>query len=221
MRSHRHTIIRTIKLMMKTQKTKLLSLLLLGFLLSSLSGCGPTLVASGAATEKVTSDPRSLSAMYEDQSIRHQIGLKLKDDPAFVSSHIIAASYKHTVLLAGQTPTASLREKAEKMTRTVPNVERIFNEITISGSTSPLTRSSDTWITTKLKTELLATQGLKTTRMKIVTENGTIYLMGVVTHKQADLAVDVARRIAGAQRVVKLFEYTKTENHFDDGGSKG
>jgi osmotically-inducible protein OsmY len=94
------------------------------------------------------------------------------------------------------------------LAHSVADVKRIYNEITIQGPTSSLTRTSDAWITTKIKSQMLATDDLQSGTIKVLTENGAVYLMGVVTHDQADMSVDIARQVSGVQKVVKIFQYT-------------
>src|SRR5207248_1056084 len=100
---------------------------------------------------------------------------------------------------------ASIRQEAEDIVRSVPEIKRIYNQITIKGPASSLTQASDSWITAKIKTEMLATKGLQSGTIKVVTENGTVYLMGTVNRDQADVAVDIARQVQGVQRVKEIF----------------
>jgi osmotically-inducible protein OsmY len=111
------------------------------------------------------------------------------------------------VLLAGQAPTEELRQRIVEITKKIPNVKRIYNEIALQAPSSALTTASDAWITAKVKTALLGAKGLHSGQFKIVTENGTVFLMGVVERKQADLAVEATRKVDGVQKVVKIFEY--------------
>ena len=176
--------------------------------LSLLQGCAGLLIAGAATGGALVYDHRDIKTIHQDEQISHQINLKIANDPAFNSSHIVVATLDHNVLLTGQTPVASLRVKAEKQAKTVPNIKRLSNEIVISGPTSLMTRTSDTVITTKVKSRLLTTRDLRSGNFKVVTENGDVYLMGKVTRDQADLAVDAARRVGGVQKVIKVFEYT-------------
>lgn len=176
-----------------------------------LSGCvGAGAFAAGAATGgAVANDRRSISTINNDQNIRFQASTKIAADKSLNNKcHIVVATFNGIVLLTGQAPSEELRVKAQRYVASVLNVRRIYNEISIAGPTSPLTQSSDAWITTKVRSAMLATKNLNSGQIKVVTENGSVYLMGIVTHKQADLAVEVARQIAGVQRVVKIFEYT-------------
>lgn len=165
--------------------------------------------AAGAAGIAMVYDHRKIENILEDQRIVDTIKDKLYHMPDIrYQSHIEVASFNRVVLLVGETPTAELRQRVETVAQEMPNVKRIYNEITVQGPVSALTQASDSWITTKIKTEMLATSGLKSGSIKVITENGTVYLMGLVTHDQADMAVDIARDVSGVQRVMKIFKYT-------------
>lgn len=165
--------------------------------------------AAGAAGIAVVYDHRKLEQITQDQKISKDIYDKYRDDLQLASptTHIDITTFNQVVLLTGQTVTPNLVKKADALARNTPNVKKVYNEITVKGPSSSLTRASDTWVTTKIKTQMLATKGLKSGSIKVVTENGSVYLMGIVTHQQADIAVDIARQISGVQRVVKIFRY--------------
>jgi osmotically-inducible protein OsmY len=175
-----------------------------------LSGCIAAVAMSSATGGLIVHDRRDLQTLQDDQFIDQQIQIKLSVDPVLSkTSRIIATSFNHIVLLVGQTPTKTLRIRATRSIKTVPKIQRIYNEITIGEPISSMTKTSDSWITTKVKATLLATTLLNATQIKVVTENGVVYLMGIVTHQQADVAVEIARRIDGVKRVVKVVEYKK------------
>jgi len=175
----------------------------------SLQACGPAVFVAGAtAGGSVVYDSRNMKTILADQEIRHEVQLAIVSEPSFEdTTNIVASSFNRVVLLVGQAPTAELRDKATAIAKTVPGIKRIYNEIHISAPASALTDSSDAIITGKVKTTMLTTSGLHSTLIKVVTENGEVYLMGLVTRKQGKLAADVARHVGGVQKVVKLFEY--------------
>lgn len=165
--------------------------------------------AAGAAGVAVVYDHRKLSSILDDEKISNSIVAQIKADPTLSDqTHIDVTTFNHVVLLTGEAPTASLRQQAENIARSVPNVTKVYNEVTVQGPTSTLTRTSDSWITTKIKSQMLATKDLKSGTIKVVTENGSVYLMGIVSHDQADMSVDIAREVSGVLRVVKIFQYT-------------
>jgi len=187
---------------------KILTLIMLAV---SLEGCFFVVgAAAGAAGVAVVYDHRKVEKVIQDQRVAKNVSDKIAADADLRNqSHIEVTSFNQIVLLTGQTTTEEYKEQAGDLARTVPEVNRVYNEITIKGPTSSLTRASDSWITAKIKTEMLATEGLKSGTIKVVTENGAVYLMGIVTKDQAGMAVDIAREVSGVQRVVKIFQYTK------------
>lgn len=185
---------------------KITSILLLSI---SLSACLPAaLVVSATVGGAIIYDNRSVSTMVADKNIAHQIRYKIDNVKALrTQTHIVITSFNRVVLMVGQAPTPELREKAFNLAQSVPGTRRLYNEIVISAPTPEKQRVEDGWITTKAKTELLATKGLHSTQMKVLTENGTVYLLGLVTETQGHMAANVVRRVSGVKKVVKLFEY--------------
>jgi osmotically-inducible protein OsmY len=168
-------------------------------------------VVGGAATAgAVAHDRRTTGTVIEDQSIENRIysGLR-KDAEIKEQSHINVTSYNGIVLLSGETPTESLRARAGDIARNAEKVRRVHNELQIAAPSSMMTRSSDSWLTTKVKTSLFNVELEKfdATRVKVVSENGTVYLMGLLTHNEAEAVTARAREVTGVQRIVKLFEY--------------
>jgi osmotically-inducible protein OsmY len=190
---------------------KLLSLFCIAMLLS---GCIFVAgAAAGAAAIAMVYDHRPVHETAEDAEIQNRILNRLRNFPELrKESHIDVTVFNRIVLLTGQTPNPEWREQVEAIAAAVPHVVKVYNQLTIEGPTSSLTRASDAWITAKIKTQMLATEELKTNNssIKVVTENGVVYLMGNVTHNQADIAVDIARHVAGVQRVIKIFQYKPT-----------
>ncbi len=175
-----------------------------------LNACAPLVVGGAAATASVAHDRRTAGTVIEDQSIELRIRSALNKDPELSKqAHINITSFNGIVLLSGEAPTSALRERAGEIARKTRKVRRVHNEIQIAAPSSMMTRSSDSWITTKVKSVMLgaAGDGIDPTRIKVVTENGTVFLMGLVTHGEADAATEKARQVKGVQRIVKLFEY--------------
>lgn len=175
-----------------TRTQKLLICILPLFLM--LQGCASMLQRSG------------ISTYYSDSNIKFAIVTRYKRVPGLYKyNHIVPTVYEGTVLLAGQVMQANQRIEAEKIIKGIPGIKRIYNELEVSGPTSTLTRSSDSWITSRVKADMVFTKGLESRNVKIVTENGVVYLMGTVTPKQSKLASTVARKVPGVQKVVTLF----------------
>ncbi len=174
-----------------------------------LNACFLVGAAAGAAGIAVVYDHRKVEAVLDDQRMANSVTNQIKSHPALDndSTHINVTCFNGVVLLTGETTSTSLREKAETLTRSIPNITRVYNQITIKGPTSSLSQASDAWITAKIKSIMLTTKDLRSGTIKVVTENGAVYLMGLVTHDQADITVDIARQVDGVQKVVKIFQY--------------
>lgn len=185
------------------------NLILMITLVLSLQGCIFVAgAAAGAAGIAVVYDHRKLEKIALDQKIANAVYAKIHGFAALRDkTHIDVTCFNQVVLLTGQATTPALRQQAEDLARSVPDVNKVYDEVTVKGPTSNLTRASDAWITAKIKTQMLATKDLKSGTIKVITENGNVYLMGMVTHEQADMAVDIARQVSGVQRVVKIFQY--------------
>lgn len=193
-------------------KKSLLSLGLIITLTFLLQGCFVVMggAAVGAASTAILYDNRDFHTMLNDETISRQIATAINSHEAIRSQcHIVISTYHGIVLLAGQAPTTALKTQIQILAKQQPHIKRLYNEIQIEGPTTMLTRSSDTWITTKTKTALLNTPKLKSGNLKVITENGTVYLMGILTREQAKLAVQTTRTIGGVQKVVTVFQYQK------------
>jgi len=130
-----------------------------------------------------------------------------KSDSGFKGSHLVVVSYNGVVLLAGQVATANLSAKASEVAQSVNRVRKVHNELSVGGPISLVARSNDSWLTTKVKTRLLASNEAYGRKVKVVTENGVVYLLGLLTRAQADIAVSVTTAVYGVQKIVKVFEY--------------
>ncbi len=186
--------------------TALISTLAIG----TLNGCAPVVVGGAAAGANVAHDRRTTGTFIEDQSIELKAYSALGDAGDLKKqSHINVTSYNLIVLLTGETPTEAYRYEAQDVVSRIDRVRRVHNELSVAAPSSLMSRSSDTVITTKVKTSLFGVklEGFDPTRVKVVTERGNVYLMGLVTRAEGDAAAEQARNIGGVQRVVKLFEY--------------
>ncbi len=173
-----------------------------------LFGCSNIITATTAEPIEEDSGTRSWGTYIDDESLETKALVNIKkSEPGFTDAHIIVISFNGTVLLAGQVPDAKLREKAAEIVKELFGVKRIYNELSVAGNTSAMVRSSDTWITAKIKTSLITSSEIQSLRIKVVTENGIVYLMGLLTKAEAERVVDVASSIYGVQKVVRLFEY--------------
>lgn len=176
-------------------------------LLSLLLGSCVAVVVAGAAGSMIVYDRRSITMMESDARIFYVVHKAIVTDPRFRNSRIVVTSFNQVVLLSGQTPTASLRVIAEKIAQNTPHVRRVYDEVTVDYPLALAQRSKDSWITGQVRSKMLTKKGLESGSIRIITENGVVYLMGIATQEQANLAVDVARQVNGVNRVVKIFQY--------------
>ncbi len=174
-----------------------------------LGGCGAVLVGGAATGAGIIHDRRTSGIIVDDQAIK----LKIMD---FISKHediashsdISVTSYNLSVLLAGTAENESIRRRVADYAANLPRVQRVYNEITI-GPRLPLKRdAADAYLTAKIKAKLfgIELEAFDPTRVKVVTVNGVVYLMGLLTDKEAEAVVDLVRHIDGVERVVKLFD---------------
>ena len=187
---------------------KICSSIALFLALSLCNGCASLLSATDAEPIEDDSGERTYGARVDDESIETKATVNINAaDPGFDGAHINVVSYNSYVLLAGQVPSQELKDKASAVVREIRRVRRIYNELEVTGNISMLTRSNDTWITGKVKSALLAGSETEGNRVKVVTENGVVYLMGLATQAEADRIVDSASGTYGVRKVVRLFEY--------------
>ncbi|HBY55454.1 MAG TPA: phospholipid-binding protein [Coxiellaceae bacterium] len=177
-------------------------------LILTLQGCLPAIFVAGAATGVIIYDHRNAKTMFEDRDITFQIQHRFDNDKELRNkAHLSITTFNHIALLLGQAPNDELRSRAEAIVKSNSKVKMLYNEVTIEKPISDMARANDAWITTKVKTILATVPGLNSSSLKIVTENKVVYLMGLTTRTQAQLATDKTRTVAGVKKVVKLFEY--------------
>lgn len=185
---------------------KSIYLLLLLTAFSCLQGC-VNVATTGA---QAVYNRHSLEKNFSDQytTMRAFQALNYKTDE-FKDCNISITTYNKEVLLAGQAPSEWQKLKAAQIVKSIPNIDEVHNLIKISSPSSTLTRISDAWLTTKVKAKLIASDDLDATQIKVVTENGTVYLMGILKPDEADAAVELASNTDGVLNVVKLFSYMR------------
>ncbi|MGB1238611.1 MAG: BON domain-containing protein [Pseudomonadales bacterium] len=186
------------------------SLKLLATLTLSLAIGGCASIVGSTTEEPVTSAPglRTPGTLIEDEYIENKILINLgKGSDAVKNAHINVVSFNENVLLVGQVPDELSSQEAYEIASATRNVKKVHNELEIAGPTSLIIRSNDTYLTSRAKVNMLASESAKGIRVKVITENGAVFLMGLVTRQEADAAVDAIRNISGVRRIVKVFEY--------------
>ena len=185
----------------------LLSVPVLLAVLTLLQGCAPLVLGGAAATGvSVAEDRRTLGTITEDEGIELKASSRI-GDAVKGNIHVNVTSYNRTVLLTGEVPTAAAKDQAGRVARAVENVHGLYNELAVSGVTSLTSRTNDAVITSKVKARFLDAQTFSPLHVKVITENGVVYLLGLVTRKEAQDATEIARTTSGVTRVVRLFEY--------------
>ncbi|MGH8598349.1 MAG: BON domain-containing protein [Gammaproteobacteria bacterium] len=195
---------------MKENLSKFCVVMSAAALVVNLVGCAP-LVAGGAATGAVvTSDRRTTGTVIEDQAIESKAHDFFKADGALAEqAHIDATSYNQIVLLTGQAPTEELKQLAGQYAERVAKVRHIHNEIAIGTPTTAGIRANDALITTKVKAKLVSIKDVSATDVKVVTESGVVYLMGLFDAATGDAIAEAVAKVSGITKVVKLFENPK------------
>ena len=186
---------------------KLVTLLLLSLAVACLSGCGAIMSSAGAGPIEEDDGERTFAQQVADESIETKAKVNINAaSEGYGNAHLTIVSYNGFVLLAGQVPSEDLKTLAADVVREVDDVRRIYNELEIGPAVTAGTITNDTWITTQVKSKLLASSDTPGTRVKVVTENSVVYLMGLLTEAEADRVALEAAEVSGAERVVKLFE---------------
>lgn len=190
-------------------RIKILFILAIVIPLLTLQGCSSILSATTDEPFEEQPTERSTGSFIDDEIIETKALVNLdKASEELAQSHLVVVSFNGIVLLAGQVSSEELRQLAAE-TVTKLNVRRVHNEITVSGATSMVARSNDTWITSKVKSKMLVSGDVDGSKVKVVTENGVVYLMGVVNKTEAAAITEIARTTSGVQKVVRIFEYSQ------------
>ncbi|THB74325.1 MAG: BON domain-containing protein [Gammaproteobacteria bacterium] len=199
--------------MIKQANKIVIRLVFAALVLVSLQGClGTALVVGGVAVgASVAHERRSAGTVMDDEAIEFKVSSALSEVPETSGddAHINVISYNYQVLLTGEVPNKTSKNVASRQAMSVEKVKKVANELAIAEKSSLGARTTDVWITTKVKANLFSVDidGFDPTRVKVATERRIVYLMGLVTREEADAAVEVARNIEGVEKVVKIFEY--------------
>ena len=172
------------------------------------TACVPLLVGTAVVgTAAVATDRRTTGAQLDDEMIEDKSALAISERFRGGDYHVNVTSYNGIVLLTGEVPAESAKADIERMIRSTPKVRAVQDELVVGPVSSLEQRSNDALITSKVKARFVEANKFQINVVKVVTERGVVYLMGVVRHDEADAATDLARTTAGVQRVVKVFEY--------------
>ncbi|CAK2992083.1 hyperosmotically inducible periplasmic protein [Vibrio crassostreae] len=190
---------------------KLFKLISVSLLTLSLSGCAGIFIAGAATTANLVTDTRTTKEIWNDNNIEFEVAAITNKQPYRGSVRVTASSYRGSVVLMGQAKTDAERRAFESQAKEVTGVERIHNQIRVKEPLSVSAISKDSWITTKVKSALLANAELNGIKVKVITEDSEVFLLGLVTREHADIATEVARNISGVKQVIRAFEYGEEE----------
>ena len=170
-----------------------------------LSGCvAPLMVGGFVGSTMVASDRRTAGAQLEDQGIELRASTRIREQIGS-GVHINVTSYNRQVLLTGEVSKAQEKQLAEQILNRVENVRSVVNELAVAE------RSNDALISGKVKASMIDSRDVFASAFKVVTERGTVYLMGRVTQREATRAVEIARGVSGVQKIIRVFEIITEE----------
>jgi osmotically-inducible protein OsmY len=173
-----------------------------------LAGCPAAIIGGGAVAYGTLEDRRTSGTMIDDDSIETRISRAVRERFG-ENTHVNVTSFNRSVLLTGEVPEDARRGEIEKLAQGAGNVRNITNELQVGAPSSLSARTSDSYITTKVKGRLLDGNKVNPIHVKVVTEAGIVYLMGIVTEQEGADAVDVARNTGGVVKVVRIFDLCK------------
>ena len=185
-----------------------LAAILISLSLPALQGCVPAVATGVGAGALMIVDRRAGETFLADEAIEirslNRINEKFGD-----KVHVNVTSYNMKVLLTGEVPDAGIKDELEKAVAGIINVKGVTNEVAIGAISDFSARSNDTYITSKVKARFIDANKFQVNHVKVVTEAGTVFLLGLVTRKEADEAAEIARTTAGVKKVVRVFEYVE------------
>jgi osmotically-inducible protein OsmY len=190
---------------------KWLKLILIGFFLTTLPAC---IYSAAVSSAQAVYNRRDIQKSVNNNYICLEIYHAMNFHPGrYENTNITIAAYNNSVLLLGQAPTSKQKDEVAEIAHDIARERHIYNFIEVSNPTSTLIRASDSWITAKIKAQLIAINEVDPTQIKVITENGIVYLIGTVPQEEADIAVDVARDTDGVQKIIKIFSYIQISTH--------
>jgi osmotically-inducible protein OsmY len=174
-------------------------------LVSTLGACAPLMIAGVAGTAMVASDRRTSGAQLEDESIELRAQARIRDNLG-ERVHVNVTSFNRQVLLTGEVTAEKDRQAVVQLVERIENVKAVVNELAVMPMSNLSERSNDLLIVAKVKASFIDSRDLFASAFKVVTERGTVYLMGRVTQREANSATQLTRNVSGVNKVVRLFE---------------
>lgn len=197
--------------MLPSVSKQILSILAIAWLSFQVAGCAaPIIIGAAAVGATMAHDRRAAGVQVDDDTIEIKASARISDNPDIAThASVGVTSYNRIVLLTGQVDDPYVKERIVRMTQDVPQVRRVVDEILVGDRASLQRSSEDAYITSRVKIALVEIRrhDFDPTRIKVVTEKGVVFLMGIVTPEEAEATVQKARYVSGVRRVVKVFEY--------------
>ncbi|HHF3692876.1 TPA: division/outer membrane stress-associated lipid-binding lipoprotein [Haemophilus influenzae] len=173
-----------------------------------LQGCVAAVIGGGAVAAKVATDPRTTGTQIDDETLEFKVENAVEKDAQIkAEGRVNAVSYNGRVLLIGQVPNSDVKDTATALAKGVEGVNEVYNELTVSPKISFAQISKDSWLTTQVKSKMFVDGRVKATDVKVISENGEVFLLGNVTQSQVNAAADIASKISGVKKVIKVFKY--------------
>ncbi|MCK8831374.1 divisome-associated lipoprotein YraP [Haemophilus influenzae] len=173
-----------------------------------LQGCVAAVIGGGTVAAKVATDPRTTGTQIDDETFEFKVENAVEKDAQIkAEGRVNAVSYNGRVLLIGQVPNSDVKDTATALAKGVKGVNEVYNELTVSPKISFAQISKDSWLTTQVKSKMFVDGRVKATDVKVISENGEVFLLGNVTQSQANAAADIASKISGVKKVIKVFKY--------------
>ena len=191
--------------MLKSKKTVLPLVLSATLLLQS---CAGLIIGAGVGAVSVAHDRRTIGTQVDDTTTASRISTAISNDVAINEQTSISVQvFNGTVLLVGQASTQALIQQAEKLASSVKNIKKLHNQVRLGLPIPPSIVAKDAWIASKVKTRLIADKRIDGLHIQIEVENGEVFLMGLVSEQESNIAVEITRNIDGVKQVIKAFEY--------------
>lgn len=187
---------------------KICAVLIIISSVSLLQGCIAAVAGGAVVATKAVTDPRSVGTQVDDGTLELRVESAISlDEQMRRETRVSATAYQGVVVLAGQAPNNDLITRAKQIAQGVEGVRRVHNEVRIGSPIGLNVAANDTWITTKVRSQLLTSSDVKSSNIKINTENGEVFLLGLVTRQAASSASNLASNTAGVRKVIVAFDY--------------
>jgi osmotically-inducible protein OsmY len=174
-----------------------------------LQGCAGLIVGAGMGAVAVAHDNRTIGTQLDDKTTGSRIATILGTDESIKNqTNITVQVFNGTALLVGQAPTQDLIQYAGKLTNSVKHVKKLHNQIRLGAPVPPSVVANDVWLASKIKTKLIGDKRIDGLNIELEVENGEVFLMGLISAREAAIAVELTRHIDGVKQVIKAFEHT-------------